>query len=63
MSKKNTGALVALGGIVVLVVSVFAEQIGVGQSGSGFGYKQVTGSAVGILAMLAGLRMMRASSS
>jgi hypothetical protein len=34
-------------GLVLLVVSLFADQLGLGASGSGFGWKQLLGTIVG----------------
>jgi len=51
--------VVAAAGLVLLALSVFADPIGIGD-GDGFGNRQVVGSVVGALALVAGLALMYA---
>lgn len=54
MSNKNAiGVVLAAAGIVLLVLSLTADVIGVGQE-PGFGYKQIAGAVAGVLAAAAG---------
>ena len=46
MSRRLLGGVVTVIGAVILVVSVFANHLGVGDTGS-FGWKQITGTVVG----------------
>jgi uncharacterized membrane protein len=54
MSGKNLALIMIVVGLVVGLVSVFAEQIGLGR-GQGFGHRQLTGTIVGALILLIGL--------
>ena len=51
--------VVAAAGLVLLVLSVFAEPIGLGDD-DGFGSKQILGSVVGGAAVVAGLALVYA---
>lgn len=42
-------------GIVLTLTSVFADQLALGMPGSGFGWKQITGTIVGIIITSVGL--------
>ena len=60
MDRKRLGwALAALGAILV-VISAFAEPMGIGD-GDGFGWKQTTGVVVGGAAVVLGLLLARRS--
>jgi hypothetical protein len=53
MSRRNVGIVLFVLGLVLMVVSLAADvlQIGVGL---GFGWRQITGSAVGALGVAVG---------
>lgn len=53
VSKKTIGIVLLVVGVVVLLVSLFAQQLGVG--GVGFGPKQIAGVAVGAAAAIVGV--------
>ena len=53
MNKKTWGTIVLVAGIAVLVVSLVADLIGLGGS-SGFGYGQISGAVVGVIAAVVG---------
>lgn len=54
MTDKKTIAIVLIvAGIILLIASLLADMIGIGQA-VGFGYKQMAGSAVGVIAAVAG---------
>jgi hypothetical protein len=64
MSSRVIGAILILAGIAIVLVSVFAESLGIGVSSGGiegaptspaFGWKQWVGLAVGLVLALAGL--------
>ena len=59
MNWRLLGMVVAAAGLVLLALSVFADPIGIGD-GDGFGNRQVVGSVVGALALVAGLALMYA---
>lgn len=42
-------------GAVAMVVSVFADRLGVSGGGEGFGWKQLIGAIVGLVILLAGV--------
>jgi hypothetical protein len=56
--KKGLGSLLIGAGIVVLLVSVFADPLGIGGY-PGFGTKQVIGTVLGIVIGAAGLLLSR----
>jgi hypothetical protein len=53
MSQKNLGYILIVVGVVILLVSVFADTLGIGSSAS-FGWKQIAGTVIGVLVALAG---------
>lgn len=53
MSQKTLGYIAIVVGVVLLVVSVFADTLGIG-SGGGFGWKQIAGTVAGIVIALVG---------
>lgn len=46
-------------GVVLLLASVFADPLALGMPGSSFGWKQVLGSAVGLVVATFGLVILR----
>lgn len=46
-------------GLVLAVVSAFADQIGLGAPGSTFGWKQLLGTVIGIAILIAGVILLR----
>ena len=48
MEKKKLGSVLGVIGIVVLLLTVFADLLGIGGH-PGFGYKQIIGAALGIM--------------
>ncbi len=57
-NRKTMGAVLLAIGIVVALVSVLADTIGIGGSASVFGFKQILGTAVGAVLVIAGLVLM-----
>ncbi len=55
--KKTTGIVWFIVGIVILVMSIFADSIGFGVS-HGFGYKQIAGTIAGVIVTIVGLILM-----
>lgn len=58
MSKKNLGLLLIVGGLILLVLSLGADIFGIGAE-AGFGWKQLTGTVVGLAAFGYGFWMTR----
>jgi hypothetical protein len=56
--KKTTSVIVLLVGLVILVLSLVADYIGLGE-GTGFGNKQIVGTIVGAGIFVVGLVMMQ----
>ncbi len=56
--KKTVGVILLVLGIIVLILSLSADLIGAGAA-PGFGYRQIIGAVVGIIAAIVGLFMMR----
>jgi hypothetical protein len=57
LNRKLVGAIVAAGGVALLVLSALADPLSVGNE-NGFGWKQVTGVVVGAVVAVAGLALM-----
>jgi hypothetical protein len=53
MDRKRIGVVVALAGVVLLILSAFADQFGYGDEG--FGWLQTLGVIVGAVAIALGL--------
>lgn len=51
--KKTVGGVLLGGGILLLILSLLADVLGVG-SAPGFGYKQILGAVVGVVAAIRG---------
>jgi hypothetical protein len=54
MSKKTIGVLLIVLGVVLLVISIAADTLGIG-TGNGFGWKQLSGTVVGVVLALGGV--------
>ena len=55
--KKTTGMVLLVAGVVIVIVSVAADYIGMGGF-PGFGYKQITGTILGIVMIVVGLALL-----
>jgi uncharacterized membrane protein len=53
MSKKTIGIILIVLGVILAVVSAFADRLGIGSGG--FGTKQLIGTAIGIIVTLVGV--------
>ena len=53
MSKKTIGIILIVLGVILALVSVFADAIGLG--GGGFGTKQILGTVIGIVVAVVGI--------
>lgn len=51
--------VVIAAGVILLLSSLFADPLGIGQPGSSFGWKQITGSIAGAALTIAGLLWTR----
>jgi uncharacterized membrane protein len=60
MSKRTLGVVLIILGLVVLVVSLAADPLGIG-NGTGFGWKQILGSVVGALVAVVGAWLARSN--
>ncbi|OGP93251.1 MAG: hypothetical protein A2157_20130 [Deltaproteobacteria bacterium RBG_16_47_11] len=58
MEKKKLGSILTGIGIVLLLVSVFADPLGIGGY-LGFGYKQIIGAVLGIVIGIIGALLYR----
>jgi len=58
MEKKKLGSLLTGIGIVVFLISVFADPLGIGGY-PGFGYKQMIGTILGIVIVIIGVLLSR----
>lgn len=60
MSQGRVLALVFIViGVLLGLVSAFADQIGLGAPGSGFGWKQLLGLVLGVILLVAGVILLR----
>jgi len=57
MGGKTLGLVVLAVGVVLFVISAFAEPLGLGDDG-GLGWKQITGMIVGGVVVAAGIVLM-----
>jgi hypothetical protein len=55
-NKKTIGIALLAVGVVLLIVSLAADALGIGGA-AGFGYKQIIGTVVGIVAAVGGYMM------
>jgi hypothetical protein len=53
MSKKTIGIVLVVLGVVLVLISLGADLIGIGSGG--FGYKQIIGVIIGLIAALVGM--------
>ena len=60
MQKQTWGFIFAVVGIIILLISLFADLIGIGGY-PGLGYKQIIGIIVGVLIIIIGLILHRKS--
>jgi hypothetical protein len=56
--QKASGAFLLVLGVVLLVLSLLADRIGVGAN-SGFGYKQIIGVVLGVIAIIRGIWLLK----
>lgn len=60
MSQGRVLALIfILVGLLLGLVSAFADQVGLGAMGSGFGWKQLLGLVVGVILVVVGIVLFR----
>ena len=57
MSQRAWGALIAAAGVVLLVISAFADPLGIGGTDD-FGWKQLVGVIVGAVALVGGIGLV-----
>jgi hypothetical protein len=57
MSKRTVAVVLILVGVAILVVSIAADVLGIGNA-PGFGWKQILGTVVGGATALAGIWLM-----
>ena len=56
MSRKRlAGWVIFAGGLVLLVVSLFADQLGIGGGNGTFGLRQITGTVAGVVILVVGV--------
>ena len=58
MNKKTISTLLLVAGIILLILSLGADMVGLGATPI-FGYKQILGSVVGAVVVIAGFFMSR----
>lgn len=56
--KKIIGLIILIAGLIILTISVTADFIGIGSNVYVFGYKQISGTFVGIIITLIGSLLM-----
>jgi hypothetical protein len=55
MSTRYLGIAMIVIGVLVVLISVFADSFGIGAQASVFGWKQILGTVVGAVVCLAGI--------
>ena len=58
MSTKQSGHVFAAAGLILIIVSLLADVVGVGQS-EGFGLKQTAGAILGVFVLALGIRLWK----
>jgi hypothetical protein len=58
MGKKGLSLILIVVGVIILLVSLFADQIGIGGY-PGFGFKQMIGTIIGLVIIIIGLILQR----
>jgi predicted transporter len=58
MDRKLLATLVAILGVLIILVSALAEPLGLGEGGK-FGWKQILGTVIGALLLVAGVVLQR----
>jgi len=59
MGTKNVrNSILIVAGLVIIGLSIMADQIGLGAASTGFGYKQIGGTVVGAVLLAVGLIKM-----
>ena len=53
MSNKTIGIVLIILGVLLMIVSLAADVIGIG-NGTGFGWKQILGAVVGVIVAVGG---------
>jgi len=56
MSKKTISSVLIVVGVIIVVISLAADLLGIGNI-SGFGWKQMLGTAIGVVVALIGVRL------
>ena len=56
--RKLISAAALIGGLVILLVCLFADKLGIGGNPNAFGWKQTAGSIVGVIATISGLILL-----
>lgn len=62
MPTKQSGLVFAAAGLILMIVSFLADEIGVGQS-DGFGLRQMVGAILGIIILALGVRLWKRKSA
>jgi len=62
MTKKRTSYALIISGVILLIVSLGADIIYLGGDLNSFGWKQITGSAAGLILLVIGI-ILRVRSS
>ncbi len=55
MSRKVIGYAAIVIGLILIVISVFADQIGLGAAQGIFGWKQILGTGLGVILLIVGI--------
>jgi len=53
-NKKTIGTVLLVAGVILLVVSLGADALGLGEGGTRFGSQQILGAIAGIILLVAG---------
>jgi hypothetical protein len=57
MNNKTIGTILLVAGVILLLASLTADMIGIGEAADAFGYRQIVGAIVGVIAAVAGFVM------
>lgn len=61
LSPRVLGAVLVVAGLVLAGLSLSADAIGIGATGSSFGYKQFLGTVIGLALVVTGVTLFTAT--
>lgn len=54
MNNKTLGTVLLVAGVILLLASLTADMIGIGEAADAFGIRQIAGAVIGVVAVAVG---------